>query len=231
MVKVSFVTGTRNRPEPFRRLVESLKAHGGDSWELIVGDAGDEPLSLDDLPKNVIVLPERPRLGMTRGYNLAFAEASGQWVIWLNDDCAIEPACVDNAIRFMEEHPAIGLGALYYRDLLARKWYHVNTCCYGMTYANFGILRRDLGNEIGWFDEAIPMYGSDNSIAYRVLLAGKGIAGIPEARVVHFSEDDDCRRQNNNNREQDAYTLKNKYGPYLAQMRQVYDDALRPVEA
>jgi GT2 family glycosyltransferase len=224
MVKISFVTGTRNRPDAFRRLVESLKSVTI-AWELIAADASEEPVGTANLPANLLVIPERPRLGMARGYNAAFEHASGEWVIWLNDDCTLDPGCAENAIRFMEEHPEIGLGAIYYSDKMARRDYHVNVCCYGMLYANFGILKREFGNQLGWFDaECCPMYGSDNTLAYRVLLAGKGIASIPASRITHHSEDDDCRRQNNYGREQDSYTLKGKYGPLLPQMKQVYEE-------
>lgn len=226
---LSLVTGTRNRPDEFRRLVHSIQERTSVSWELIVGDASDDPIT-ESYP-HVIMLPENPRLGCTKGYNRAFKETRGKWVIWLNDDAEVQPGYAEAAIRFMETHPQIGLGALYYSDTLTREGYHVNTCCYGMVYANFGILSRELGEQVGWFDEILPMYGNDNSLAFRVLLAGKGIAGIPDARIIHHSEDDLCRRQNNNNREQDSYTLKNKYGPHLKQMREVYDAALNLVNA
>ena len=41
------------------------------------------------------------------------------------------------------------------------------------------------GNKIGWMDEIVKMYGNDNSIAFRTLLAGKGIVSIPGARIWH----------------------------------------------
>ena len=220
--KLSLVTGAMNRPTSLARLIRSIQDQTTISWELVVSDASDIPvISSDD---RVRILPERPRLGCTKGYNRAFATAQGEWVIWLNDDAEVMPGYADAAIGFMEAHPEIGLGALHYADPIVG--YHVSTCCYGMMYANFGIIRRTLGNQIGWFDEDLVMYGNDNSLAYRVLLAGYGIGEIHNAQIFHHAEDDALRMANQNGRDREASILKNKYGPYLVTMRTVYDQAL-----
>ena len=218
---LSIVTGTLNRPHDFGRLMRSILAHTSVNYEVIVADASDDPLYTDDLPDNVIVIPERPRLGHTRGYNAAFRQARGTWVIWLNDDVEVLPGYADAAIRFMETHSGIGLGALYYRegfrDFLVHSYF-------GMLYANFGILNREFGNQIRWFDEDLPMYGTDNALAFKVLLAGKGIAAIPHARIIHYATQDIHRMEHNEwmQRVRDAETLMAKYGPRMKEMRAVY---------
>lgn len=221
-VPLSLVTGTRNRTRQFARLVESIIAHTPTPWELVVSDASDYPLELD-VPANVRILPERPRLGCTRGYNRAFREARGNWVIWLNDDVEVCEGYATAAIRFMEMHPYIGLGALYYSEPENSKPFHVNSA-WGCTYANFGIISRDLGNTVGWFDEEILMYGNDNSLTLRVLLAGFGVAAIPDAKVIHHSERDAEREQNENRtqRMRDNDVLQRKYMPQQRQWQATY---------
>jgi GT2 family glycosyltransferase len=218
---LSLVTGTRNRPVEFRRLVESIERNTPIEWELIVSDASDTPIDESGLPKNVIVIPERPRLGCTMGYNNAFREAIGTWVIWLNDDCEVLPGYATNAIRFMETNPQIGLGALYYREGVTD--FHVNSY-YNMVYANFGIIRKELGDRIGWFDNEIPMYGCDNALAFNVLLAGFGIDGIPDATLIHHAVNDQFRRENNetDTRIREAEFLRDKYGPRLPAIQHSY---------
>lgn len=207
---ISFVTGTRNRPNAFRRLVQSICENALLDWELIAADASDEPMSTWGFSERVRIYREWPRLGCTKGYNRAFREARGEWVIWLNDDCEIESGCAENAIAFMERHSQIGLGALHYSENGGP--FHCNQA-WGCLYANFGILRRELGDKIGWFDDSLEMYGCDNSLTFRVLLAGKGVADIPDARVLHHSEQDDNRRENQANRLRDNQTLQRKYMP------------------
>lgn len=229
---LSIITGTRNRPLDFRRLVDSIDRQTPMSWELVASDASDnpienEPVATDETWPKIRIIPERPRVNCTYGYNRAFREARGTWVLWVNDDVEVLPGYAENAIRFMESHPEIGLGALYYADAGTRETFHVNTCGLGMLYANFGILRRSLGNQVGWMDADFTMYGNDNSLTYRVLMAGKGVAGIPEARLFHHSTRDQHRVENNDDgyRQAQADLLKAKYQPHLAEMRAAYERA------
>lgn len=216
---LSLVTGTLNRPNPFNRLVQSIIERTTVPWELVVSDASDKPYETA-YPENVRILPERPRLGCVNGYNKAFAQCKGKWVIYLNDDAEVLPGYDRAAIDFMEEHPEIGLGALYYAE---RTLPFVVQTYHQMIYANFGILSRALGNKIGWMDRVVRMYGNDNSIAFRVLLEGLGIGTIQGARIWHHSEQDSQRRQNQIGRELDAENLMNKYRPHLPYMLDVFN--------
>lgn len=217
---LSIITGTLNRHEDFYRLLQSI-IHGTTvPWQLIVSDASDVPVKCD--PPNVTLIREYPPIGCSKAYNAAFRQATGTWCIWLNDDCEVIPGYAEAAISFMEAHSEIGLGALYYRE--GSRDFHVNSY-FSMLYSNFGIIRRELGNQVGWFDaETCPMYGNDNSLAFRVLLAGKGIAGIPDARVIHYATQDRYRteRGDSEQRNRDAEALIAKYGPYMEQMRTTY---------
>lgn len=226
MSTLSLITGLRNRPKPFAVLLDSIQRCTDIDWELIVGDASDVPITEQiEIPDNVTVLPERPRLGHTKGYNRCFEAAKGEWVIWLNDDAEVLPGYASTAIHFMQTNPQFGLGCLSYADDMTRETFHINSCSYGLMYANFGVIRRELGNNICWFDESIPMYGADNSLAYRVLLVGYGIGRVPGEHIIHHSKADAVRFENNNNRIFECLTLLDKYGPKLEQMREVYDRA------
>lgn len=205
---LSLVTGTLNRPASFQRLLRSIQDNTSVPWELVVSDASD--VSYVPTDDNIVVLPERPRLGCTRAYNRAFRAAKGEWVIWLNDDAEVLPGYAETAIRFMETHPQIGLGALHYSE--DGSPFHINSA-WGVPYANFGILRRELGNQFGFFDESLIMYGCDNSITFRVLLAGYGVSDIPGTRIIHHSEKDHLRTENQQHRRHDNQVLTKAYMP------------------
>ena len=149
-------------------------------------------------------------MGCVKGYNRAFKACFGKWVLYLNDDAEVCRDYADEAISFMEAHPEIGLGALHYSHV--GDPFHVNSA-WGAIYANFGILRRDLGNEVGWFDEDLEMYGNDNSLTFRVLLAGYGVADIPRARLLHHCTEDRQRIENQKSRRRDNQILLKKYFP------------------
>ena len=208
---LSLVTGTLDRPKEFERLLGSIIRHTSVDWELVVADASSGPKYTDGLPGNVVVIEERPRLGHSKGYNRAFNAASGTWVIWLNDDAEVTPGYAENAIRFMEVHPRIGLGCLYYSENGGP--FHVNNAWMAL-YANFGILKKQVGQDAGWFDEELYMYGADNSLAIRILIMGYGVAGIPDSRILHHSVNDQQRRDNQNHRGRDNRILTKKYLSY-----------------
>src|SRR6185295_2478566 len=119
-VELSLVTGTLDRHASLNRLVESIKKHTAVSWELIIADAGELPLYIND--NRIYRLEEKPRLGHTKGYNRAFALCSGKWVLWLNDDAEVLEGYDTNSISFMRDHPQIGMGALAYSERRGNTW-------------------------------------------------------------------------------------------------------------
>jgi GT2 family glycosyltransferase len=65
---------------------------------------------------------------------------------------------------------------------------------WGLVYGNFNLLRRELGEQVGWFDERLTTgYGCDNSLCCRVLERGMGVVGVRDARVLHYREQDATR--------------------------------------
>lgn len=215
---LSLVTGSLNRPEGLRRLIDSIRDRTPVPWELVISDASDTPLQPTD--ERIRVIVEKPRRGCVAGYNAAFKEARGEWVIWLNDDAEVQPGYAEAAISFMEANPEIGLGALYYCESVPP--FKVNEYC-GMIYANFGIISRELGNSVGWFDPDLTMYGCDNSLTFRVLLAGLGIGTIPTARVWHHVVQDEWKVANQKLRDPDSEILRWNYGVHIPRMMRVYE--------
>lgn len=206
--KLSLVTGKVGRDESFARLVDSVIRHTVADWEMVVSDASEVPYQTTD--SRIRVIHEKPRKGHTRGYNDAFRASRGEFVLWLNDDAEVCEGYDTAAIGFMEAYPQIGLGCLHYSEDGGP--FHFNSA-WSVPYANFGILRREVGNEIGWFDEDLTMYGADNSLALKILLSKRGVADIPAARVIHHSVKDQIRVENQQKRQADNQRLQDKYMP------------------
>lgn len=231
MPLLSLVTGTYNRPRSLQRLITSVRENSKVDWELLIADADGKAFPWHMPSSGIWVIsdgaerpfePARP-MGHTASYNRLFSLCQSPWVIWLNDDAEVEPGYDTNAIHFMEVHRSIGLGCLYYRERRGDVFtaYHINR--YRDTlYANFGILARSWGDKLGWFDSDFPMYGADNSLAFRTLLAGKGIAGISNARVIHHSEQDEVRVENQPSRAIASRLFQTKYGPHMDQMQRTF---------
>lgn len=220
-IQLSIVTGTVNRLGPLCRLVESIQRHTVVPFELIIMDASTHAVEIVDerlLMPVMRIVRESPRLGHVKGYNNAFRMCTGKYVLWLNDDAEVLPGYDTEGIRIMDLYPDVGMSAYYYKE---GAHYHVNEL-YGMIFANFGIIRRELGDQVGWFDEDLIMYGSDNSLTFRVLLAGYGLATVPGPRIIHHSERDEMRQANEFLRRPDSDTLHKKYAPFKRVMQNTY---------
>ena len=169
--------------------------------ELVVGDATQEDRyapSFQDTWWNdgqapavdVKVIHESPPLGMLRGYNQCFRACRGEWVVWVNEDCELLPGWQQAALDYMTAHPEVGLGAIYFKDKSEDGTYEDNFRVYEyprfVPHANFGFLRREFGNSLGWFDERLGWgYGSDSAFGLQVIEAGKAVARIPGCKCIH----------------------------------------------
>jgi GT2 family glycosyltransferase len=206
--KLSLVTGKVERDAPFQRLVDSVIRETSLPWEMVVADASEVPYKPQD--PRIRVIHEKPRKTHSQGYNAAFRQCTGDYILWLNDDAEVCPNYDTEAVSFMDAHPKIGLGALHYSESGGE--FHVNEA-WQTIYANFGIFPRSLGETVGYFDPEIHMYGADNSLALKILLQNRGIADIPKARIIHHSEKDAIRANNQARRHADNKVLSDKYMP------------------
>lgn len=212
---LSLVTGTVDRQASFERLLQSvLRNTPPVRWELLVSDGSSKPYNLK-LPKQVTFIPDGGRPGFSKAINLACRAARGKYVVWLNDDCEVQPGWAAAAVYFMEHEPKVGIGAIYWCD--HRPPWKIDRC-WGIPYANFGILRKSLGDELGWFDESIGMYGSDTDLCFRVLDRGLAVAPVPGSRILHHREEDNFRWKNQANAKPDIERVKARWEPHLARL-------------
>ena len=219
--EMSIVIGTRHRPDAYRRFLQSFLDSVTVLTEVIVLDASDErTYTLEDPPAStlgpdvlgeLVIHHEKPRLGTIRGYNVGFGFAHGRYVTWFNDDVELERGWDKIAVDYMDAHPEIGIGAVYFKDRCGESWqnHYAIQHWQGMQYANFGVVRREWGNEIGWFDErtGAKMYGCDNSICLNMLAAGHAVVPIPGCKCKHWRTLDEDRRLNNIDAEEDGRKL------------------------
>lgn len=231
---VSYVVGTHDRYPSLRRLIESIARTTPFHWELLVADCTppnehraafqESVASLIHPLGSLSVCREWPRRGMRVAYNDLFSRCRAPWVVFLNDDAEVCRECPREAVAFMQSHPSIGLGAIYYQESPGTSW-RVNDYR-GMIYANFGIVHRGLGDHVGWFgdSEAIVTYGVDNVLAWEVLKAGFGVVGIPRARVIHHVDAHPRKEQDSReHRPRASEWLAKTYEHELPLMKVVHD--------
>jgi GT2 family glycosyltransferase len=105
-VKISIIIATCRRPSSLSRLLYSLAPQFvRGSHELFVCENGTSaPASLDDAGIQLVHLHDR-RPGKCRIQNRALALASGEIVVFLDDDVVVTPEYLDAVERFFDCYP------------------------------------------------------------------------------------------------------------------------------
>lgn len=109
---VSIVTPSFNQARFLEAAIQSALSQDYPRIEYIIVDGGSTDGSLDIIQKYADRLAwwvsEKDR-GQTDAINKGFARASGQIFAWINSDDTYEPRAVGQAVRFLLDHPEVGM--------------------------------------------------------------------------------------------------------------------------
>lgn len=216
---ISIVVSTRGRPDSLRRCLASVAGLQDDAHEVVLVDNNDQP-SVD-----VALLPPRarlvhePRRGLSAARNRGIAEAVGEVVAFIDDDCEVDPhwltglrrpfadpqvAAVTgrvrpaslgtDAARWFEFHFSFDRGTDRRRFTRwdRRPWLPMWPGSVGAG-CNMAFRSRSL-TELDGFDESLGMGtaiggGEDLDVFGRLLGSGGTIEYTPEALVWHHHRD------------------------------------------
>lgn len=224
---LSIVFGVVDRVSCVRKLLDSISRNVIVPHEIIVSDAGDNPCEVDW--GNAQVFRECPRVGCVKGYNALFRRTTGKYVAWLNDDAEVMPGWDTLTTGFLEAYPKVGVAMSYWKDFGEPKW-HWNKAFWDIPYANFGVIRRELGERLGWFDEEVDMYGSDTGLCFKTWAEGLGVVAVRGAKILHYRYQDKHRERNQMYGARDADRLHAKYSRFKPRLLEVVEQfkAMQP---
>ncbi len=212
---VSVLIVTYNAGETIGDCLNALDGQTFGDFEVIVVDNASRDNTVEILesmkarlryPLNIIRLDENR--GFAGGNNHALRFAKGQYIALLNPDAFADARWLEELVGAMKAHPEAGIGAskliVYGIDIIdsagdgfstALKGYkrgegkdmrlfdfeeHVFGACAGAS-----IYRKDLIDEIGFFDEDFFLIFEDTDLSFRTQLAGWKVVYVPSAVVRH----------------------------------------------
>jgi GT2 family glycosyltransferase len=204
---VSIVVPTFQRFERLCRCIDNIRRNVALPHEIIVVDGGSTDGTREWLAgqHELRVILEPRREGAVRAFNKGFRTASGYYVMWLNDDAYPLPGAVEAAVGMLERPDLSDLGmvAFYHNwhselNVLDRVEHHGETyeLCHvrGLTYANFGLLRRTLLEKIGFADERYYFFAFDPDLSLKIQ-KGEGLAVLGcRMALIHHDEHLDDRK-------------------------------------
>lgn len=202
---VSIVLPTYQRPISLDLCLRSIAETVTLPHEVIgVAVAGDEPTIATLKSHNAATIIQPNRGGAVQAMNLGFRAARGEYLIQINDDCRLLPHSIANAVRFLEAPANRDIGqAAFFHDSPVRRnvfaqiqvegiWYFV---CHvrGLCYANFGLAKRSLYEQLDFLDERYFMYGADPDFSMKIWRhTGLRVEPCPGA-LIHHEEMNDQR--------------------------------------
>ncbi len=210
---VSIVVPVHRDPQLSFTCLETIAQNtGGVAYEVIVvDDSGDDENGfLWDLVSGVRVVRNEENAGYLRSVNRGAAEASGRFLVLLDNDTEVEPGWLEALLRRADSAPDVGAvaPALLYRD---RSLQEAGSIVFrDGTRHRYGrgqdpdapafsfarevdaasaaclLVRRDVFDDLGGLDERFdPMDGADLDLCFGVRAAGRRVMFEPRARVVH----------------------------------------------
>jgi glucosyl-dolichyl phosphate glucuronosyltransferase len=204
-LKTSVIVATHNRPDSLRRLIASLAYElAAGSREIIIGENGTPaPLQLARVATPFKHLHES-RAGKCRIQNRAIAEASGDILVFLDDDLVVAPSYIEAVESFFDTHreyaamkgrilaaedPEKKVGPMaVYLDLPIADHGEEVVEVRGVLGANMAF-RAEALKQVGPFDERLGPgacgHEEETEMSQRMRRAGFRIGYAPSAVVYH----------------------------------------------
>lgn len=199
MIQLSIVLGTYNRFTHLKGCVESIRKYVTRPYEIVIADGGNTDGSREWMvtQDDIIMIGERTLHGAVDAYNKAFFFSSGEYVAHLNDDCYLQGGCLDAACDIMDKDDTVGQVAIPFNDNSPRKSLnYINMNGVNILYANFGVVRRIVGNAVGWWGNYLHTYGGDCELSFQIWNAGYRVVPLQGYAIYHHRTDDALRREN-----------------------------------
>jgi GT2 family glycosyltransferase len=204
--RFSIVVPTRNRPGPLAACmgaVARLRFPRASFETIVVDDGGDRPLDAALEPAIARArarVVRQPGAGPAAARNRGAAEACGEVLAFLDDDCAPDPGWLDALDRALAAGPGAGAGGRTVNALPGNPYATASQALIDYLYAYYNqpgspepmfttsnlALPRARFLELGGFDQRFPRAGGeDRELCLRWARAGGEIRYVPDAIVRH----------------------------------------------
>lgn len=155
------------------------------------------------------IIENKESLGPVKGRNIGIASSIGKYIVFLDNDTEVEKDWLSRLVSVLENDP--GIGAAQSKLLLSDKK-TIDTCGHYLSICGFPyeigsgeidsgqynnvkdifgarsaamIVRKDVLDSIGYFDDDYFMHGEETDLSWRVWLSNHRIVYIPGSVVYH----------------------------------------------
>jgi len=203
--EISVIVVSYNTADLIGACLASVAAGQGVPLEIFVVDNASSDGSADVVRKGfppVCLVENRENRGFGAANNQVLSRCRGRYLLLLNPDTVVRPGAFREMAAYMDAHPRVGLagprilnpdgtrqdsvsfrypGQKHTTVELADLPGHI-ACVMGSCQ----IVRPELMNRIGGFDEDFFLYGEDQDLCLRIRKLGYEIGYAGSAEVVHY---------------------------------------------
>ena len=197
-IKISVVSGTYNRLVLLQRMVGSVRTSiGSIPYEIILVDGGstDGTIEWCREQSDVVLIEQGELLGAVKAFNAGCMVAHGEYVVILNDDIEVRGRTLVLANNTLDQ--AYGVGQVAFGNIVTgddptRRPYGY---AYGYLYGQCCMVRRWLGDLVGWWGEGYHTYGGDTRLSMMLWERGWSTVKVPGCAITDHVTVDDLRVQ------------------------------------
>lgn len=190
---VSIITVNYNEPEETDAFLASVYASDTDDFEVIVVDNGSKnkvSKSLEESYSRLTCLILEDNLGFAGGNNVGVKEASGKYLLFLNNDTLIPTDFISKMLSFIQDHPHIGMLSpkIVYPDGVIQYGGAVDIHPMTGRGKRLGLFEKDSGQ----YDDVRPTdlpHGAAMMVPMDVI---KEVGEMPEDYFLYYEEHDWC---------------------------------------
>lgn len=205
--RVAVIVISWNRKKDIVELLESLGGISYKNFEVIIVDNGSSDGTVDLLREKypaVQIIETHENLGFAKANNIgarAALQKGADYILFLNDDTIVDPAFLDELIKFSESDMAIGAVGpkIYYYDDPKRIWSAADQAnareidegqadkivetrsVIGCAF----LVKRVVVEKAGLMDEDLFLYCEEDEYCHRIRQAGYRLFYLPTSRIWH----------------------------------------------
>ena len=211
-MKTSIIILTHNQLIITRQCLESIRKYTSEDYELIIVDNGSTDGTVEYLQSqaDIRTVYNSANMGFAKGCNQGFAIATGDSMLFLNNDTVVTENWLGNMLRLLYSSPKIGMVGpvsnnvsghqkipVSYQELsglndFAQQYCQSNGGCFRQVYRLVGfclLVKKEVLDDIGVFDEQFGM-GSfeDDDLCLRAVRQGYHLRIALDSFVHHIGQ-------------------------------------------
>jgi len=202
---LSVIIVTYNTADLLPRCLNSIASQTDVSFETIVVDNASTDNTVDllrEFAKHINLLTNEKNAGFARANNQAISASKGKYIYFLNPDTEVHAGAFKEILRFMKEHPEVGIAGTRIVNPDGSPQSSVEYKYPGQRHASeelknlrgeiawvLGasmVARQDTIHALGGFDERFFLYAEDIDLCLRARKDGWLIGYIPDAVITHW---------------------------------------------